>query len=98
MTDARLALARLGALDGRTDEARRWFDAARAVLDAQGARPLRAVVDHDEALMHLRAGDKAAATPYVAAARAAFDRLGMTGWIRRLDTITTSSGIVAAAR
>ena len=52
MTDARLALARLCALDGRTDEARRWFDAARAVLDAQGARPLRAVVDHDEALMH----------------------------------------------
>ena len=60
MTDARLALARLCALDGRTDEARQWFDAARVVLDAQGARPLRAVVDHDEALMHLRAGDPAA--------------------------------------
>jgi hypothetical protein len=95
MTDARLALARLCALDGRTDEARRWFDAARTVLDAQGAQPLRAVVDHDEALMHLRAGDQAAASPYIAAARTAFDRLGMTGWIRRLDTVATScSGIV----
>jgi hypothetical protein len=55
------------------------------VLDAQGARPLRAVVDHDEGLMHLRAGDQAAATPYIAAARRAFDRLGMTGWIRRMS-------------
>ena len=58
MTDARLALARLCALDGRTGDARRWFDAAREVLDDQGARPLRAVVDHDEALMHLRAGTR----------------------------------------
>ena len=97
MTDARLALARLCVLDGRTDEARRWFDSARAVLDAQNARPLRAVVDHDEALMHLRAGDGAAAMPYIAAARAAFDRLGMTGWIRRLDTATTACSRVAAA-
>lgn len=84
MTDSRLALARLCALDGRAIEARHWFDAARAVLDAQGARPLRAVVDHDEALMHLRAGDRAAAAPYIAAAATAFQRLGMTGWTRRL--------------
>jgi hypothetical protein len=91
MTDARLALARLCALDGRTGDARRWFDTARTVLDAQGARPLRAVVDHDEALMHLRAGDEVAAAPYVAAAGAAFDRLGMTGWSRRLASATTSN-------
>ncbi len=67
---------RLCALGGRTDEARQWFDAARTVLDAQGARPLRAVVDHDEALMHLRADDLAAAAPYIAAARAAFTGSG----------------------
>ena len=40
--------------------------------------------------MHLRAGDPAAATPYIAAARPAFDRLGMTGWTRRLDAVTAS--------
>jgi hypothetical protein len=88
MTDARLALARLCALAGRAAEATDWFGRAREVLDAQGARPLRAVVDHDEALMHLRAGDPAAARPYVTAARAAFDALGMTGWARRLARST----------
>ncbi len=88
MTDARLALARLCALAGRTAEAQRWFAAARSVLDAQGARPLRAVVDHDEALMYLRAGDATAAGPFIAAARAAFDELGMTGWARRLTRST----------
>ena len=84
MTDSRLALARLCALDGRIAEARRWFDAARTVLDAQGARSLRAVVDHDEALMLVRAGDPAAAGRPADAAAAQFERLGMTGWSRRL--------------
>ncbi|MGD9530613.1 MAG: hypothetical protein AB7V44_27995, partial [Pseudonocardia sp.] len=88
MTDVRLALARLCALDGRREDARRWFDAARAVLDAQGARPLRAVVDHDEAVMFLRAGDAAAAAPLVAEARAAFTALGMPGWLHRLAAAT----------
>jgi hypothetical protein len=60
MMDARLALARLCALDGSHDEASRWFANARTVLDAQGARPLRAIVDYDEALMHRR---PAAPTP-----------------------------------
>ncbi|MCX6466839.1 MAG: hypothetical protein NTW05_25110, partial [Pseudonocardiales bacterium] len=97
MTDARLALARVCALDGRRDEARRWFDAARAVLDAQGARPLRAVVDHDEALMHLRAGDAAAARDPAERAAAAFRRIGMPGWLRRLDAARTP-GPPAAGR
>ena len=84
MTDARLALGRLCALAGDRDEASHWFGAARAVLDEQGARPLRAVVDHDEALMHLRAGDPRAAAPLIDAARTAFVQLGMTGWSRRI--------------
>ncbi|GAA2554346.1 hypothetical protein GCM10010210_29690 [Pseudonocardia hydrocarbonoxydans] len=83
MTDARQALARLCALDGRRDEAHRWFDAARDVLDAQGALPLRAVVDHDEGLMHARAGDHGRAAPLLDRAAAAFSRLGMPGWARR---------------
>ena len=84
MTDSRLALARLCALDGRTAEASEWFDAAREVLEAQDARPLRAVVDHDQALMHLRSGDRPAAEPWIAAAATRFAQLGMSGWAGRL--------------
>ena len=84
MTDSRLALGRLCALDGRASDAAWWFDAAREVLDAQGARPLRAVVDHDQAVMHLRAGDRAAAARGPTPPPAEFERLGMTGWTRRL--------------
>jgi tetratricopeptide (TPR) repeat protein len=83
MMDARLALARLCALDGRHEEAGRWFAEARTVLDAQGARPLRAIVDFDEALMHQWAGRPDAARPLLEAAVDQFTRLGMTGWLRR---------------
>lgn len=44
-TDARLSLARLCAVAGRPEEAREWFVRERAVLDEQGARPLRAITD-----------------------------------------------------
>ena len=54
--DARLAMAQLCALTGRPGEAHQWFDRARAVLDEQGARPLRALVDLDEAWMEIRRG------------------------------------------
>jgi hypothetical protein len=83
MMDARLALARLCALDGRHEEASQWFTQARVALDAQGARPLRAIVDFDEALMHRRAGRRDAARPLLDAAADQFARLGMTGWLRR---------------
>ncbi len=52
--DGRTSLARLCALQGRYDEASRWFAEARAVLEEDGARPLRAIVDYDEALMYAR--------------------------------------------
>jgi hypothetical protein len=83
MMDARLALARLCVLDGRHEEAGRWFAEARTDLDAQGAWPLRAIVDVDEALMHQRAGRPDAARPLLGAAVDQFTRLGMTGWLRR---------------
>jgi class 3 adenylate cyclase len=85
MMDGRLALARLCALDGRDEEAGRWFAKARTVLDAQGARPLRAIVDFDEALMHRRTGQSDAARPLLDAAVDQFARLGMTGWLRRAN-------------
>jgi DNA-binding SARP family transcriptional activator len=87
MMDVRLALARLSALDGRHEEASQWFAKARTVLDAQGARPLRAIVDFDEALMHRRAGRRDAARPLLDGAVDQFARLGMTGWLRRAGAL-----------
>lgn len=95
LVDGRQALGRLCALDGRAQEARRWFAAARTVLEQQEAWPLRAVVDHDEALLHLRRGDAAAARPWRAKADEAFLRLGMTGWSERLARAASVSGISA---
>ena len=55
MMDLRLSLARLCAVDGRLEEADHWFGQARSVLEEQGARSLRAIVDFDQALMNTRA-------------------------------------------
>src|SRR5262245_695327 len=93
MMDGRLALARLCALQGRHDEAADWFDKARTVLDEQGARPLRAVVDYDEALMYARRaapGDEVRARPLLEAALRQFRTLGMPGWIRRAEALLKS--------
>jgi tetratricopeptide (TPR) repeat protein len=89
--DGRLALARLSALQGRHDEALAWFGEARRVLGEQGARPLLAIADYDEALMYVRRGepgDLARARPLLEAARAQFEAIGMPGWIRRADELS----------
>jgi hypothetical protein len=68
---------------------------ARTVLDEQGARPLRAVVDYDEALMYARraaAGDPERARPLLDAALRQFRALGMPGWIRRAETLSARLG------
>ncbi|MGO9454127.1 MAG: ATP-binding protein [Candidatus Binataceae bacterium] len=86
--DSRLALAHLCALQGRYDEAVGWFAKAREVLDEQGARPLRAMVDYDEALMYLRRGapgDRERTRPLLATASQHFQTLGMTGWLRSAE-------------
>ena len=90
MTDGRLALGRLCALQHRYEEAVEWFAKSRAVLDEQGARPLRAIVDYDEALMYVRrgeAGDDKRAAPLLEAALMQFRTLGMPGWIRRAESL-----------
>ena len=79
-----LTVARTAALLGDLDEARAAFERARAALEARGARPLRAVVDYDEALV-LRLHDAAAATRLLEAARSEFAELEMTGWLERAD-------------
>jgi len=88
LSDSRLSLARLCALQGRVEEAREWFAKAREVFDEQGARPFRAISDYDEALMYLRRGadgDSDRARPLLAAAAEQFSKLGMSGWIRRAE-------------
>ena len=90
MRDGRQALARLSALQGRYEEAAEWFEKARAVLDEQGARPLRAIVDFDEAVMYRRRaeqGDAELAAPLLEAALEQFRELGMTGWTERAEEL-----------
>jgi tetratricopeptide (TPR) repeat protein len=90
MRDGRLALAQLCALTGRDDEAVDWFARARQVLEEQGAKPLRAMVDFDEALMYQRRagrGDTARAVECWQRAVPQFEALGMTGWVRRVEAL-----------
>jgi len=89
-TDARLSLALLCALTGRFDEAREWFEKARHVLDDQGARPLRAITDFDEAWMEVRRGrdgNRQRALALLDAARGPFESIGMPGWLRRAEKL-----------
>ena len=87
MMDLRLALARLCAVDGRLEEADHWFGQARSVLQEQGARPLRAIVDFDQALMNTRAGRMACARRPLDAAINQFQQIGMTGWLRQAEQL-----------
>ena len=93
LQDGRTALARLCALQGRYDEASRWFAEARTVLEEDGQRPMRAIVDYDEALMHARrgeAGDQERALPLLHAAMQQFSDIGMTGWTRLAEELRAS--------
>lgn len=93
--DGRASLARLCALQGRYDEAARWFAEARVVLEEDDARPLRAIVDYDEALMYVRrseAGDRERALPLLDAALAQMREIGMLGWITRGEALLEELG------
>src|SRR5262245_25079387 len=101
LRDARLSMGRLCALQERYDEATQWFAKARAVLDGQGQRPLRAIVDYDEALMYARRdapGDRERAAPLLDAALAQFRTLDVPGWIERAEALRTQCADVGAGR
>ena len=94
-TDARLAMAWMSALQSRYDEASAWFTKARAVLDEQEARPLRAITDFEEARMLARRaapGDGERALPLLDAALRQFEAIGMPGWIRRAEALRRELG------
>jgi DNA-binding CsgD family transcriptional regulator len=77
-----LTVARMAALIGDDGGAAAWFARARSELEADGRRPLRAVVDYDEglALVRARSTDQARIEALLNAAVAAFGALGMTSW------------------
>jgi tetratricopeptide (TPR) repeat protein len=95
MTNGRLALARLCALQGRHQEAREWFAEARRDLTEQGALPLLAIADYDKSLMLVRRsgpGDTERSRLLLDAARNEFAAIGMTGWLRRADELAGQLG------
>lgn len=86
LSDGRLALGQVCVLTGRFDEARESFERARVVLDEEGSRPMRAIVDYAEAESVVRFGMPAAAghvDALLASAVERFEEIGMPGWTRR---------------
>jgi DNA-binding CsgD family transcriptional regulator len=80
-----LTVARMAALLKDDVEASAWFARARSELETDGGRPLRAIVDYDEALALVRAGshERARIAALLEAAVPAFRALGMDSWERR---------------
>jgi DNA-binding CsgD family transcriptional regulator len=83
-----LVVARMASLLGDLDQSLDYFERARVMLARSGQRPLRAIADHDEAVVRLRAG-VAGASEVLSAARAQFERLGMTVWLERANALAT---------
>jgi DNA-binding CsgD family transcriptional regulator len=75
-TSNELTVARMSSLLGDSSEAAEYFARARGVLEASGQRPVRSIVDHDEAVASGR-------TELAASAVLEFEALGMSGWADR---------------
>jgi DNA-binding CsgD family transcriptional regulator len=77
-----LTVARMAWLAGDADESAAAFGRARSHLEASDQRPLRAIVDHDEALTLVDGTFGARLRAYELAMKAhdQFVALGMTGW------------------
>ena len=80
-----LSVARMAALTGDMGAATDQFARARGELESSGQRPLRAILDFDEALALARAGREAdpRVDDLLSDALAEFLRLGMAGWAGR---------------
>jgi hypothetical protein len=63
----------------------RWFAKARTVLDEQGARPLRAITDFDEALMYAHRGASGDPSTGLSRARSRGSGRGRREALRLLD-------------
>jgi hypothetical protein len=89
--DARLIMGMLCAVDRRIDEAREWFDAAWAELEAQRGVALLAMVDRTAAQAEVlcvgHGGDEQRARDLIARARSEAELPYMEGTHARLDVI-----------
>jgi len=84
-----LTIARMAGQMGNTGEAGGWFERARRHLEISGQRPLRAIVDLDEATL-LAGGtfaERNAALELARVARNGFVALGMTTWAARATAL-----------
>ena len=93
------ARARMLSLAGDLPTARDLFANERPALDRAGQRPLRAVVDYDEAIAIAAAGKESyvEATRMLESAAAQFEQLGMTGWLNRTRELLSQGLDVASA-
>jgi ATP/maltotriose-dependent transcriptional regulator MalT len=84
-----LTVARMAALAGDLKEAALYFARTRQVTETSGQRPLRAIVDYDEALALLRNGspDRSRIESLLHAALAQFRTLSMVPWEQRALTL-----------
>jgi DNA-binding CsgD family transcriptional regulator/tetratricopeptide (TPR) repeat protein len=80
-----LGIARMAALLGRAGEAAEYFGRAREAISAGSYRPLRAVIDYDEALSLVRTGarDPARTAQLIDRAIPVFAETAMGGWVER---------------
>lgn len=80
-----LTVARMAALAGDLAEAAAYFARARQAAESGGQRPLRAIIDYDEALALARTGlpDRARLEMLLNAALAQFRALEMKPWEQR---------------
>jgi DNA-binding CsgD family transcriptional regulator len=80
-----LTVARMAVLLGDMAEASTYFARARTELEASGRRPLREIVDYDEALALLRthSTDHVRISRLLETALEQFRTLGMEGWRKR---------------
>jgi DNA-binding CsgD family transcriptional regulator len=81
MSHHELTLARLAAVQGQSKIAHAAFARARQALNEGGQRPLRAIVDHDEAITLAREAPRR--EQLLDSARKQFEALGMTVWVQR---------------
>jgi DNA-binding NarL/FixJ family response regulator len=88
-SSSELTVARMATLLDRRAEALEYFALARASTEASGRRPLRAIVDHDEAVARSRLGETGV-DALVASAQLQFEELAMDRWIERATRLAAS--------
>jgi DNA-binding CsgD family transcriptional regulator len=95
----RLSRARMVGLTGDVAEAQALFAEERPVLEEAGLRPLRAILDYDEAVTLAAAGASryGEAATLIERAAGQFGVLGMPGWLDR-TRVLSEAGFEAAAQ